>query len=148
MKGPYSRGHKRKLSSEINVVPFIDVMLVLLVIFMITAPMMTQGVQVELPKVTSKPIDNPNDVTPLIVSLDDSGNYYIDLGSDEDKRTPVALDELGSKVASIVAEKPKTPVLVKGAKTAPYGDVMGLMSTLQGAGVPNVGLISEPPTEG
>ena len=78
----------------------------------------------------------------------DNCTLRIDLGSDEDKRTPVALDELGSKVASIVPEKPKTPVLVKGAKTAPYGDVMGLMSTLHGAGVPNVGLISEPPIEG
>ncbi|MHB0775515.1 protein TolR [Halomonas sp. WWR20] len=143
MQGPYNRGHRRKPMAEINVVPFIDVMLVLLVIFMITAPMLTQGVQVELPQVTSEPIDTENQ-EPLIVSVDREGNYYISLGDEE---TSVSLETLGDQVMAILGRRPGTPVMVRGDRNVAYGQIVTLMSTLQIAGVANVGLISEPPAK-
>ncbi|MBZ9556841.1 MULTISPECIES: protein TolR [unclassified Modicisalibacter] len=142
MHGPFNRGPHRKPMGEINVVPFIDVMLVLLVIFMITAPMMTQGVQVELPKVSSEPIDVPDDSEPLVVSVNRDGDYFLSVG---DGQTPLSLDEISNKVIAILQRKPQTPVMVKGDQSVSYGQVVTLMSTLQTAGVPNVGLISDPP---
>ncbi|QJQ96663.1 MULTISPECIES: protein TolR [Halomonadaceae] len=143
MNGPFNRGGSRKPMGEINVVPFIDVMLVLLVIFMITAPMLTQGVQVDLPQVTSEPIEDMEDRDPIIVSVDREGQYYISLGDDE---TSVSLDELADRVIIILDRRPDTPVMVRGDRSVPYGQVVTLMSTLQVAGVANVGLISEPPS--
>ncbi|ABE59203.1 MULTISPECIES: protein TolR [Chromohalobacter] len=142
MYGSYHRRQRRKPMGEINVVPFIDVMLVLLVIFMITAPMLNQGVNVELPQVTSEPIDT-DEREPLIVSVDREGQYYISLGDEE---TPVALDKLGEQVTAMLSRRPDTPVMVRGDRNVSYGQVVTLMSTLQGAGVGNVGLISEPPS--
>ncbi|MBE0488480.1 MAG: protein TolR [Halomonas sp.] len=142
MNGPFNRGSGRKPMGEINVVPFIDVMLVLLVIFMITAPMMTQGVQVDLPQVTSEPIETPEDSEPIIVALDREGQIYLELGSDS---TPVSLDELADRVIILLERGPGTPVMVRGDHSVSYGQVVTLMSTLQVAGVANVGLISEPP---
>ncbi|WP_110687362.1 protein TolR [Salinicola aestuarinus] len=142
MAGPYSRNQRRKPMGEINVVPFIDVMLVLLVIFMITAPMLTQGVQVDLPQVTSEPIDT-DEQEPIVVSVDSDGEYYISLG-DQDR--PVTLQTVGDQVVAILESNPNTPVMVRGDRNASYGQVVTLMSTLQMAGVANVGLISEPPS--
>ena len=142
MYGSYHRRQRRKPMGEINVVPFIDVMLVLLVIFMITAPMLNQGVNGELPQVTSEPIDT-DEREPLIVSVDREGQYYISLGDEE---TPVALDKLGEQVTAMLSRRPDTPVMVRGDRNVSYGQVVTLMSTLQGAGVGNVGLISEPPS--
>ncbi|WP_372609541.1 protein TolR [Halomonas sp.] len=142
MQGPFNRGSGRKPMAEINVVPFIDVMLVLLVIFMITAPMLTQGVQVELPQVTSEPIEDVENTEPIIVSVDRDGQYYISVGEDE---TAVSLDEIAERVIIILDRRPGTPVMVRGDRNVPYGQVVSLMSTLQVAGVGNVGLISEPP---
>ena len=142
MHGPFNRGPGHKPMGEINVVPFIDVMLVLLVIFMITAPMLTQGVQVDLPKVTSEPIENMEDREPIIVTIDEAGQFFISLGDEE---TPVSLDDISNKVIAILERRPETPVLVKGHRNVAYGQVVTLMSTLQTAGVPNVGLVSEPP---
>ncbi|MDR9438074.1 MAG: protein TolR [Halomonas sp.] len=142
MLGPFNRGGRRKPMGEINVVPFIDVMLVLLVIFMITAPMLTQGVQVDLPQVSSEPIEDTEDREPVIVSVDRDGQYYIALGEDE---TPVSLDEVSERVIILLERQPGTPVMVRGDRNVPYGQVVTLMSTLQTAGVTNVGLISEPP---
>jgi biopolymer transport protein TolR len=130
--------------AEINVVPFIDVMLVLLVIFMITAPMLTQGVQVDLPQVSSEPIENPEDNDPILVSVDREGNYHISLGNDT---TEVALEDLAERVTVIIERRPDTPVMVRGDRQIAYGQVVTLMSTLQRAGVANVGLISEPPQD-
>jgi biopolymer transport protein TolR len=127
---------------EINVVPFIDVMLVLLVIFMITAPMMTQGVQVDLPQVTSEPIENADESDPIIVSVDRDGGYYLSIGGEE---SAVDLDELADRVIILLERRPGTPVMVRGDRNVTYGQVVTLMSTLQVAGVANVGLISEPP---
>ncbi|MFG6160468.1 protein TolR [Halomonas sp. 1390] len=142
MLGPFNRAGRRRPMGEINVVPFIDVMLVLLVIFMITAPMLTQGVQVDLPQVTSEPIEETEDRDPIVVSVDKDGQYYITLGGDE---SPVSLDEVSERVIILLDRQPGTPVMVRGDRNVPYGQVVTLMSTLQTAGVSNVGLISEPP---
>lgn len=142
MLGPFNRMGRRQPMNEINVVPFIDVMLVLLVIFMITAPMLTQGVDVELPQVTSEPIDSSENQDPIIVSVDASGQYFVSLGGDE---TQVDLDELSQRVIILMERNPGTQVLVRGDRRVPYGDIVTLMGTLQVAGVANVGLISEPP---
>lgn len=143
MHGPFHRGGRGKPMGEINVVPFIDVMLVLLVIFMITAPMMTQGVQVELPKTASEPIADIEDQEPVIVSVDREGRYYISVGDD---KAATSLEDISDKVIAILNRRPNTPVLVRGDRNVPYGQVITLMSTLQVAGVSDVGLISEPPS--
>ncbi|MCE0732147.1 protein TolR [Halomonas sp. G15] len=145
MHGPFHRGGARKPMGEINVVPFIDVMLVLLVIFMITAPMLTQGVNVDLPQVTSEPIDPPEDSDPIIVSVDRDGQYYLSIGGDE---TEMPLEEVADRVIILLERKPGTPVMVRGDRNVSYGQVVTLMGTLQTAGVANVGLISEPPSGG
>lgn len=133
---------RKRPMSEINVVPYIDVMLVLLVIFMITAPLLSQGVKVALPKVASEPLP-PSGTELLIVSVDATGNFYLNYGEGQDK--PMALDDLVHRVAAFLRNQPDTPVLVKGDTNVAYGRVMQLMSLLQGAGVPGVGLITEPP---
>lgn len=142
MHGPFNRAGRRKPMAEINVVPFIDVMLVLLVIFMITAPMLTQGVQLDLPQVSSEPIESQEEREPLIVSVDREGTYYLMMGDDE---MTVGLEELGDRVIILLERQPDTQVLVRGDRYVPYGEIVALMSTLQTAGVANVGLISEPP---
>ena len=143
MQGPFNRGSGRRPMGEINVVPFIDVMLVLLVIFMITAPMMTQGVQVDLPQVTSQPIESTDESEPIIATVDREGRFYLSIG--EDDQSPISLDEIADRVIILLERRPGTPVLVKGHRDVGYGAVVALMSTLQVAGVANVGLISEPP---
>ncbi len=145
MNGPFNRGNQRKPMGEINVVPFIDVMLVLLVIFMITAPMLTQGVQVDLPQVTSEPIDEVEDSEPIVVAVDRDGHYFLSIGGEE---TSVSLDEIAERVIILLERRPGTPVMVRGDRNVSYGQVVNLMSTLQIAGVSNVGLISEPPPSG
>jgi len=139
-----ARKPKRKLVAEINVVPYIDVMLVLLIVFMITAPLLMQGVKVELPEAPSKPLEDQED-DPLIVSVKQDGSLYLDLGSGENTRQPLA--EIKDKVAKVMRVKPKTPVLVWGDARVPYGTVVTLMSELQQAGAPSVGLVTEPPSE-
>jgi biopolymer transport protein TolR len=136
------RKERRKPMSEINVVPYIDVMLVLLIIFMITAPMLMQGVEVELPDAASEPIENQED-EPLIVSVKADGTYYLNLGGTPEK--PETLDVIKDKVGKILKAKPKTPVLVWGDEKVSYGIVVVLMSELQEAGVKNVGLVTENP---
>ncbi len=134
-------GKKRKPMSEINVVPYIDVMLVLLIIFMVTAPMLMQGVQVELPQASSAPVDTK--IEPLIVSVKKDGSYYINLGDDKD--TVVSLQEVTGKVAKILKRKPETPIMVWGDTNVDYGSVIDLMAGLQGAGAEAVGLVTENP---
>ncbi|HSW53080.1 MAG TPA: protein TolR [Sulfuricaulis sp.] len=134
---PYRKRHK-KLMSEINVVPYIDVMLVLLVIFMITAPLLSQGVKVELPRATAQPVESQDQET-LVVTVDRQGNYFLD-----DRRISEA--ELRRKVAAILRLRPKTPVLIRGDRQADYGEVVKAMTLLQSAGAPSVGLLTEPPS--
>lgn len=134
------RTKRRKPVAEINVVPYIDVMLVLLVIFMITAPMLTQGVDVELPNADAAPIENDeSDV--LVASVDKDGNYFIDIGGEQ---SSISLTDLKDRVSKVLAQNPRLPILVRGDRNVPYGEVVGLMVALQGAGAPNVGLVTEP----
>ena len=132
---------KKKLKAEINVVPLIDVMLVLLIVFMIAAPMMNQGIKVELPKAAADPVESKED-EPITVSIKKDGTYYIEVGGDPEKPRPLA--EIKSIVSKVLAEKPNTPVFVQGDKSVEYGAVVALMGDLKTAGAPSVGLITEP----
>lgn len=134
---------KRKPMSEINVVPYIDVMLVLLIIFMVTAPMLTQGIKVDLPKLESDPVIAEKHQEPIIVSVDSHGAYYLEMSANATK--PLALEVLLKKVSAILSQKPTTNVLVRGDKHVEYGAVVALMSALQTAGADGVGLITEDP---
>ena len=126
--------------ADINVVPYIDVMLVLLIIFMITAPLVTQGVKVDLPQASSEPVP-PGDLTPLMVSVDADGNYYVEHG--ENPKDPVDNETLIKKVKGVMKHNPETPVLVGGDGDVVYKKVTTLMTLLQNAGVPSVGLLTE-----
>lgn len=128
--------------SEINMVPFIDIMMVLLVAFMISAPMLTQGIKVELPKTNSDAIPLPEDKEVLIISIKASGEYYVDLGSTREKA--LQLSSVMEKVGKVVAARPGIQVLVKGDARVDYGSVIELMAGIQTVGVANVGLITDP----
>ncbi|HEX5787239.1 MAG TPA: protein TolR [Woeseiaceae bacterium] len=134
--------HERKLMGEINVVPYIDVMLVLLIIFMVTAPLLTQGVKVELPKAGAEPIESVENTTPLVLSVDAAGNLYLDAGDDEE--APLAADEIVKRVGIIIRNNPETPVLVKADRAVPYGNVVGAMVLLQRGGAERVGFVTDP----
>ena len=118
-------------------------MLVLLVVFMVTAPLLTQGVQVELPQAPSSPLDN-DDQEPLVVSLDADGRYFATLGQNEQEAK--SLEEIQTQVGKIINAQPQTPVLVWGDTSVPYGRVVELMSALQAVGAGTVGLVTEPPS--
>ncbi|MEE9551420.1 MAG: protein TolR, partial [Gammaproteobacteria bacterium] len=116
---------RKKPMSEINVVPYIDVMLVLLVIFMITTPLLSQGVKVDLPQVPSKPLEEQAK-DPVIVSVDSEGSFYITFGENQDD--PVSPDDLVNRIAALLKYRPGIPVFVKGDRNVPYGRVVGLMA--------------------
>lgn len=132
---------KKPLKSDMNVVPYIDVMLVLLVIFMVTAPMITSGIKVDLPEANSNPI--VSDAAPAMVSLKEDGSYYLEY---KQIKQSVTLDELKDLLttAQQEADNQQLNIVINGDKTRPYGDVMGLMSTLQDAGLTQVGLLTKP----
>lgn len=136
---------KRAVMGEINVVPYIDVMLVLLVIFMITAPLLTQGVSVDLPKADAKAIESSEGQEPLVVSVDQAGLFYLNVGDNPDE--PVEPVVLMARAAAVLRLKPETPVMVKGDRGVNYGRVVSAMALLQKAGAPKVGLITDPPAE-
>lgn len=131
---------KRKLNAEINVVPYIDVTFVLLVIFMVTAPMLTQGVDVELPQASAEPVDS-EDEEPLILTVNAAGEYFINLGEDETQ--PRTADDIESQVGRILQVNPRKLLLVRGDRDARYEQVVRLMVMLQGAGAARVGLVTE-----
>ena len=135
-----SRRPRRKLKADINVVPYIDVMLVLLIIFMVTAPLLNLGVDIELPQSAAKAIQN--DKEPVVVSVDEQGQLFLTLGAA--KRDPIDADELVNKVSAFVRQNPQVPVLVAGDQRADYGKIYQAMVLLQSAGVPKVGLMSQP----
>lgn len=126
---------------EINVVPYIDVMLVLLIIFMVTAPLLTQGIKVELPQAGTEPISESTN-TPLILSVDAEGNLYINVGDDEDK--PVISNEIISRTRAVLKNNPETLVLIKADRSVPYGIVVGAMVLLQKGGANNIGFVTDP----
>jgi biopolymer transport protein TolR len=133
---------KRKLMGEINVVPYIDVMLVLLVIFMVTAPLLTQGIEVELPKAGAEPIESAADRLPLVVSVDTEGYLYLNVGDNEDE--PVAAAEVVAQVGRVMRTAPDTPILVKADRSVAYGYVVGAMVLLQQGGAEDVGFVTDP----
>ena len=133
---------KRKLMGEINVVPYIDVMLVLLVIFMVTAPLLTQGIQVELPEAGAEPIADVPNHPPLILSVDAEGNLYINVGDDED--APQTAKDIVARTGAVLRNRPETPVLVKADRAVQYGFVVGAMVLLQQGGAENVGFVTDP----
>lgn len=133
---------KRKRVAEINVVPYIDVMLVLLIIFMVTAPLVTQGVKVDLPKADSEALDQDSK-PPLVASVDIEGKFYLNVG--DSKSEALAPDELATLVQARLLVDPETPVVVNGDGNVSYNSIIQLMVLLQNAGVPSVGLMTDTP---
>ncbi len=137
---------RRKPMSEINVVPYIDVMLVLLVIFMATAPLLTQGVNVDLPNAPSEPIEDQAE-DPLVVSIRADGAIFVNLGiqNADDEGTRVTVYSLEDQAGKIIGARPEVAVYVKADQTLEYGQVITVMTVLQKAGAESVGLITDPP---
>ena len=135
---------KRRAVAEINVVPYIDVMLVLLIIFMVTAPMLMQGVKVDLPDAAAEPVEN-QDSEPLIVSIDSAGKLYLNVVGDE--KQALELATVKQRVSAVLRRDPKKPVMVWGDQTVSYGAVVTLMTALQESGAPSVGLVTEEPAK-
>ena len=133
---------RRRMLAEINVVPYIDVLLVLLVIFMVTAPMLMQGVEVDLPDADAAPVKD-QDAEPLIVSINDRGELFLNLGANE--KQALELATIRQRVAAVLRRTPDKPVLVWGDQKVAYGDVVVVMTALQEAGAPKVGLVTESP---
>ncbi|MEE4281383.1 MAG: protein TolR [Pseudomonadales bacterium] len=140
---------RRKPMSEINVVPYIDVMLVLLVIFMATAPLLTQGVVVDLPEAPSESIDDSVE-DPLVVSMRADGAIFMNLGmlDADDEGTRVTVFSLEEQAGKILRARDDVPVYIKADHTLDYGNVVGVMTVLQKAGAKSVGLITDPPSLG
>lgn len=132
---------KRRPMAEINVVPYIDVMLVLLIIFMVTAPMLVQTVPVELPKVDAKPSQITPDDQYLIVSINQKGLYFIEKSDDNPQAMTKA--DIVEYMVKVVQQAPKTQIMIRGDERVPYGSVVGLMGALQARGIQRVGLVTE-----
>jgi biopolymer transport protein TolR len=126
---------------DINVVPYIDVMLVLLIIFMITAPLLTQGVKVDLPKAGAAPLDSKN-ATPLILSVDRDGKLYMNIGGNP--QAVIDADTVAARATAALRRNPELPVLVKADNHVEYGRVVQAMVILQQAGATKVGFITDP----
>lgn len=140
----HHRRKRKKLKADINVVPYIDVMLVLLIIFMVTAPLLNLGVDIELPE--SELAKSLNvDKDPVVVTVDQAGTLFLTLP--EAKSEQVTADELRTKIAAFVRNNPKQPVYVAGDGKAEYGKIYDAMALLQSAGVPKVGLMGQPPQD-
>ncbi|MEI6709288.1 MAG: protein TolR [Methylococcales bacterium] len=136
------KSRRRKPMAEINVVPYIDVTLVLLIIFMITTPMLQTGVQVELPQEASAPIEQKEDTPPIIVSINAQGQYYLKVDNQTDE--PIQPEAINARVMAVLANKPATPVLINADNNVDYGFVVTVMAALKNAGVPSVGLMTKP----
>lgn len=138
---------KRGMIAEMNVVPYIDVMLVLLIIFMVTTPLLSRGVQVDLPKADAKPLtlEDLEDKKPVILTVDAKGQMFLNLVDGGD--TVVDDETVMSKVGAVLAQRKDNPVLVQGDHSVDYGRVVQAMVLLQQAGAPNVGLMTDPPAE-
>jgi biopolymer transport protein TolR len=141
MAGTINTGRgKRRRNAEINVVPYIDVMLVLLVIFMVTAPLLTQGIDVQLPEAANAPL--PTEDQPITMTIDKSGRYYLDVGAGNDKA--LSDDDLTDTIAKVIRQKPDTLVLVRADNGVPYGDVVRGMTLVQAAGANKIGFVTDP----
>jgi len=134
------RNRGRKLMGEINVVPYIDVMLVLLVIFMVTAPMLSQGIKVDLPRAGAEPIE-PDKLEPLVLSIDREGRLYVNIG---DPDSPQTADRILEIASAALRREPERPVLVKADTAVAYGRVVEGMVLLQKSGAKKVGFVTDP----
>jgi biopolymer transport protein TolR len=145
MAAAQQKGRRRRLMAEINVVPYIDVMLVLLIIFMITAPLMTEGVKVDLPKAGARaiPPEMLKDTKPIILSIDDKGQLFLNYNQPED--APISAEQAEAQTAAVLRRAPETVVLVRGDYRVAYGEVVGAMTILQRAGADKVGFVTQPP---
>jgi biopolymer transport protein TolR len=141
-----NKRNKRRPIAEINVVPYIDVMLVLLVIFMITTPLLNLGVEVNLPNADAEPLDSEQNDEPMVVTVLKNGDLYLNAGGEVDGITSGLIDpeSLVATVAAIVRRDPDIQVLVGGDEEVGYGHVYNAMVLLQKAGVSKVGLMSDP----
>lgn len=138
------RRSRRRLVAEINVVPYIDVMLVLLIIFMVTAPLITQGVKVDLPQAASEPLPKDSQ-PPLVATVDEAGRFYLDDGDGQSSR-PLSEAQIVTRVRAELEIDKECPVVVRGDKNVRYEQVVNLLQLLsQKAGVPSVGLMTQPP---
>lgn len=139
-----SRSRHSRLMSEINVVPYIDVMLVLLIIFMITAPLLTQGIKVDLPNAAADPLDPEllRDNEPLVLSIDRDGHLYLNIGDDQE--SPIDERTVLARTAAVLRRNAQTPILVKADEAVPYGRVVTGMVLLQQAGAEKIGFITDP----
>jgi biopolymer transport protein TolR len=135
------KNRRRKPMAEINVVPYIDVTLVLLIIFMITTPMLQTGVQVELPQANSAPVEQKEDTPPIVISIKAPSDYYIKINSEDDEL--IQPEEINARVVAILTNKPTTSVLINADSSVAYGTVVTVMAALKNAGVPNVGLMTK-----
>ena len=136
---------RKRPIADINVVPYIDVMLVMLVVFMITAPLLNQGVQVDLPQAAAEAL-SPDKQDPLVLTVDGEGRFFLNVGGDPEQ--PLDADTLMLRAAALLRQRPGVAVMVRGDAHVDYGRVVVAMSLLQRAGAPSVGLITEPPQEG
>ena len=136
------RQRKHRVMSEINVVPYIDVMLVLLIIFMITAPIVQQGVEIDLPQVAARAL-TPDQKEPLILAVSKTGEYFLNVG--ENIEQAIEADVLVHRVAAVIQYQPDTPVLVRGDKGVIYDEVIRAMVLLKNAGVEKIGLMTDQP---
>ncbi len=141
MAGAIAPRGKRRVGAEINVVPYIDVMLVLLVIFMVTAPLLTQGVDVDLPQASGNPLTSEDE--PVTLSVDGRGQYFLDVGTN--KAAPLSDEDVVARVGAVVRNKPKTTVLLRAEKTVPYDRVANGLALLQAAGVTKLGIVTDVP---
>jgi biopolymer transport protein TolR len=136
---------KRKPVSEINVVPYLDVMLVLLIVFMVTAPLLTQGLRVDLPQASSEPLDLDENAETLVIELTADNEYFISLGvTEQEEQSAVPLELIGQQVASIVQVNPAIQIFVEGDANASYGPFISLMEALRIAGVHSPNLVTKP----
>jgi len=139
MRGKHGR---RKPMAEINVVPYIDVTLVLLIIFMITTPMLQTGVEVDLPQAESAMVEQKEGEPPIVISIKEAGEYYINTDGQNDEL--IEPEVINDRVSLVLRDKPKTQVLISADKGVDYGTVVTVMAALKNAGVPTVGLITKP----
>jgi biopolymer transport protein TolR len=132
---------KRRAIADINVVPYIDVMLVLLIIFMVTAPLLKQGVEVDLPNAPANPLDI-NSPEPIVVSVDSKGTMFLNIAPEPDAE--ISADALVKQVKAALVRDPKRPVMVRGDAQGPYQNVVTTLVLLQQAEVGSVGLVTDP----
>ena len=145
MASAQPKGRRRRLMGEINVVPYIDVMLVLLIIFMITAPLLAEGIKVDLPKAGARaiPAEMMKDAKPIVLSINESGQLFLNYNKPED--APLSAEQVEAQASAVLRRAPETVVLVRGDYRVAYGEVVSAMTILQRAGADKVGFVTQPP---